>query len=100
MTDDIRTLLGQAVADEPPLRFSREDVVAQGRRIRRRRVLTAAGGAVAGVAAVAAAVVIVSGFARSPARVDEPARPQQTCATSVFQDSSGGSFAGTVCERH
>jgi hypothetical protein len=95
--DDIRAMLGRALADEPPVHFTRADVIERGQRVRRKRRLVAAGSALGSMAAVAAAVLIVAGFHGTAEPTIGPARaPQTTCVrtTTVFQDQGGGVFAG------
>ena len=60
--EDIRSLLGRAFDNEPPIRFERAHVMETGRRLLRRRRLFAAGGAVATVAAVSAGIMLAAGF--------------------------------------
>lgn len=93
--DDIRSMLGRVFVDEPPVHFTRSDVIVKGQRIRRRRRLVAAGSAVASMAAVAAAVLIVASFHGSADPDIGPARaPQLTCTqtTTMYTDLQGQVF--------
>jgi hypothetical protein len=95
--DDIRAILGRALTDEPPVHFTRAEVIERGRRVRRKRRLVAGGSALASMAAVGAAVLIVAGFHGTAEPTIGPAQPPQTTCvrtTTVFQDQGGGVFAG------
>ncbi len=73
-TDEVKALLGRALAGEPPLRLDRDEVFRQGRRGLRRRRLLSTGGAIAGVVAAAVGAVLLTGLvAGEPGRDVPPA---------------------------
>jgi hypothetical protein len=67
--EDVKALLGRALADEPPLRLDRDEVFRQGRRKLRNRRRFEAGGAVAGVVAAVVGAVLLTNLVAD----DEPA---------------------------
>lgn len=72
--DDVKALLGRALAGEPPLALDRDEVVRAGRRKLRNRKLFSAGGAIAGaVVAVVGAVVLTDLVTAEPAPEAPPA---------------------------
>jgi hypothetical protein len=89
MSDDIRDLLNGAFADEPPLRFSRAQVIQRGRRVQRNRRLFAAGSAVVSVAVLTAGILFVAGLQGASGQPVDPAR-SPACPPTIATD---GSFA-------
>lgn len=77
--DDIKHLLGRALAGEPPLRLDRDEVFRQGRRKLRNRRRIEAGGAVTGVVAAVVGAVLLSGLVGA----DEPDRDVPPAATGT-----------------
>jgi hypothetical protein len=72
--EDVKALLGRALAGEPPLALDRDAVFRQGRRKLRSRRLFSAGGAITGaVVAVVGAVVLTNLIAEEPAPRTPPA---------------------------
>jgi len=72
--EDVKALLGRALAGEPPLALDRDAVFRQGRRKLRSRRLFSAGGAITGaVVAVVGAVVLTNLIAEEPAPETPPA---------------------------
>jgi hypothetical protein len=59
--EDVKELLGRALAGEPPLTLDRDEVFRQGRRRLRNRRLFASGGVAAGVVAAAVGAVLLTG---------------------------------------
>jgi hypothetical protein len=95
--DDIRSLLGNAFVDEPPVHFTRTDVIVRGQRIRRKRRFVAAGSALASAAAVAATVVIIAGF-RGTAENGPAHTPQPMCVRTTTLYRTGTTDRATSCE--
>ncbi|MGH3759802.1 hypothetical protein [Actinophytocola sp.] len=60
--EDVKALLGRALAGEPPLTLDRDEVFRTGRRKLRNRRVFSAGGAIAGVVAAAVGAVLVTGL--------------------------------------
>jgi hypothetical protein len=81
--EDVRVGLRDAVADEPPLDFDPDALVATARQVTRRRALVAAG--VATVAVAVAAVAIPGALGRGPTQVAE--QPTVTSATTAPKPS-------------
>jgi hypothetical protein len=90
--DDVKALLGRALAGEPPLALDRDEVIRAGRRKLRNRKLFSAGGAIAGaVVAVVGAVVLTDLVTEEPApeappaasRTERPAPPGPTLPLST-----------------
>ncbi|MPZ80580.1 MAG: hypothetical protein GEV28_09350 [Actinophytocola sp.] len=77
--DDIKQLLGRALAGEPPLRLDRDEVFRQGKRKLRNRRRLEAGGAVTGVVAAVVGAVLLSGLVGD----DEPERDVPPAATGT-----------------
>ena len=65
--EDVKELLGRALAGEPPLTLDRDEVFRDGRRRLRNRRLFSSGGVAAGVVAAAVGAVLLTGL------IDEPA---------------------------
>lgn len=60
--EDVKALLGRALADEPPLALDRDEVFRRGRRKLRNRLLFSSGGVIAGVVMVAVGAVVLTGL--------------------------------------
>lgn len=83
--EDVRGGLLDAVADEPPLSFDPDELVATARRQVRRRALVAAGFATVAVVAVAVAVPIA--LSRAPGTTQVADRPTSVSSPSVASPS-------------
>jgi hypothetical protein len=95
--DDVKALLGRAIAGEPPLALDRDEVLRAGRRKLRNRKLFTAGGAIAGaVVAVVGAVVLTHVVTEEPvpetppaaSRTERPAPPGLTLPLTTEAPSS------------
>lgn len=80
--EDVRALLGRALAGEPPLTLDRDEVFRRGRRRLRTRRLVSTGGAIAGVVAAAVGAVLLTGPI-----ADEPAEELPPAATRTASPS-------------
>jgi hypothetical protein len=107
--EDVKTLLGRALAGEPPLTLDRDAVFRQGRRKLRNRRRFEAGGAIAGVVAAAVGAVLLTGLVAEepaedlpPAASREPAHPPPgptlplTTTTTVAEPPSSAPSSVTL----
>jgi hypothetical protein len=99
--EDVKALLGRALAGEPPLALDRDEVFRQGRRKLRNRRLFSAGGAISGaVVAVVGAVVLTGLIAEEPVpetppaatRTERPAPPGPTLPLTTTQQGPSTSY--------
>ncbi|QFZ19193.1 hypothetical protein [Saccharothrix syringae] len=94
MSDEVRDMIRTALADEPALGLSFEQVVTDGRRRRARRRAGAFAGAAAGVTAVVAAAVVTGAVTggrngSEPAASVSSATPVQVTTSSAVPQAQG-----------
>lgn len=76
--EDVKALLGRALAGEPPLRLDRDEVFRQGKRKLRNRRRFEAGGTVVGVVAAAVGAVVLTGLIADEPEEEAPPAASQT----------------------
>ncbi|MFJ1760085.1 hypothetical protein ACIOD2_07200 [Amycolatopsis sp. NPDC088138] len=96
MSDEVRDMIGSALAGEPALGLEFDQVVADGRRRRTRRRAGALTAAAAGIAVVAAAATALSGPPdRTPARPAGPASTAAPADPGCVQPARAGGYPDT-----
>lgn len=93
--DDVRALLGRALAGEPPLTLDRDEVFRQGRRRLRNRRLFSTGGAIAGVVVAAVGAVVLTGLGGT-----EPADELPPAASPAPSSAGPPSTSVPPSDRH